>query len=609
MKKEVLREVLWSLSRRRKSKTRLFHMDDDVDRDQKADDDDDSSSLSWHCQEHLRAKGWQNAVCFSSAGWKRILAASASTTTRGGDAKRRTARVLDACERLLLNADFVEEEEEEEEEDDDGTPRLFVPSIPSTRRLANDDDDGGMTGPFVWQIMDARDVSRGKSTAATTTTKEAPRERRMLKVTMTDGYSRVIVLERMRWSNVDQAPERWERQLMPGTKVLVRDLKQSTTMRSGRMDEDLVVFADDERNFEILGGRVDKLKEKFEKTMRMKAASRFADDGFSLGDVCEAPKFQPFDDEAWKRLEKERKVKEEEERKEKEETERKEKMERRERERAARKELAREQRQQLAGESLEDYDYNDGDEKEDEMEPMRVKPKLPPKKKGAAAVAPATPSSPSVAASNQRKQQHRSKPTLPGNKRGATNKEENSDVLLETQKRQEQQRHEQQAKKERSKILEKLTRPPPRRVLDDASRDGGRGVGRGVGGGRGRDRTAADDSSDTHTLTLDQLRAKKLADRLDRERFTAPLGKVKASSSLGVETAAAAAAAARGNDQTQKKTPRGVPESSNTKKSRQSSSSSSNAAAGVVAQHLFQFSRPPTTTTTHRRREDFEREK
>ena len=546
-------------------------MDDDVDRDQKADDDDDSSSLSWRCQEHLRAKGWQNAVCFSSAGWKRILAASASTTTRGGDAKRRTARVLDACERLLLNADFVEEEEEEEEEDDDGTPRLFVPSIPSTRRLANDDDDGGMTGPFVWQIMDARDVSRGKSTA--TTTKEAPRERRMLKVTMTDGYSRVIVLERMRWSNVDQAPERWERQLMPGTKVLVRDLKQSTTMRSGRMDEDLVVFADDERNFEILGGRVDKLKEKFEKTMRMKAASRFADDGFSLGDVCEAPKFQPFDDEAWKRLEKERKVKEEEERKEKEETERKEKMERRERERAARKELAREQRQQLAGESLEDYDYNDGDEKEDEMEPMRVKPKLPPKKKGAAAVAPATPSSPSVAASNQRKQQHRSKPTLPGNKRGATNKEENSDVLLETQKRQEQQRHEQQAKKERSKILEKLTRPPPRRVLDDASRDGGRGVGRGVGGGRGRDRTADDDSSDTHTLTLDQLRAKKLADRLDRERFTAPLGKVKASL---IEDAAAA------RDETQKKT--FVPESSN------KSQLSSNAAG--VAQHLFQFSRP-----------------
>ena len=549
---------------------------DDVDRDQKADDD--SSSLSWHCQEHLRAKGWQNALCFSSPGWKRILAVSVSTTTRGGDAKRRTARVLHACERLLLNADFVEEEEEEEEEDDDGTPpRLFVPSIPSTRRPANDDDDG-VTGPFVWQIMDARDVSRGKSTAtattaATTTTKEAPRERRMLKVTMTDGYSRAIVLERMRWSNVDQAPERWERQLMPGTKVLVRDLKQSTTMRSGKMDEDLVVFADDERNFEILGGRVDKLKEKFEKTMRMKAASRFADDGFSLGDVCEAPKFQPFDDEAWKRLEKERKVKEEEERKEKEETERKEKMKRRDRERAARKELAREQRQRLAGESLEDYDYNDGDEKEDEMEPMRVKPKLPPKKKGAAAVAPAMPSSPSVAASNQRKQQHRSKPTLPGNKRGA-NKEENSDVLLETQKRQEQQRHEQQAKKERSKILEKLTRPPPRRVLDDASRDGGRGGGGRGGGGRGRDRTADDDSSDAHTLTLDQLRAKKLADRLDRERFTAPLGKVKASL---IEDAAAA------RDETQKKT--FVPESSN------KSHSSSNAAAGV-AQHLFQFSRP-----------------
>ena len=81
------------------------------------------------------------------------------------------------------------------------------------------------------------------------------------------------------------------------------------------------------------------------------------------------------------RLEKERKVKEEEERKEKEETERKRRWKGGEG-KSGKERVGEEQRQQLAGESLEDYDYNDGDEKEDEMEPMRVKPKLPPKKKG-----------------------------------------------------------------------------------------------------------------------------------------------------------------------------------------------------------------------------------
>ena len=269
MKKEVLiREVLWSLSRRRKkSKTRLFiwMMMSTATR---------RPMMMMMMMIRRRCRGIAKNTCARKGGKTRCafrrpggngFSLRVRRRRRAGrreeEDRTRVGRVRTTA---LESVDFVEEEEEEEEEDDDGTPRLFVPSIPSTRRLANDDDDGGgMTGPFVWQIMDARDVSRGKSTAATTAAKEA-RERRMLKVTMTDGYSRVIVLERMRWSNVDQAPERWERQLMPGTKVLVRDLKQSTTMRSGRMDEDLVVFADDERNFEILGGRVDKLKEKFE---------------------------------------------------------------------------------------------------------------------------------------------------------------------------------------------------------------------------------------------------------------------------------------------------------------------------------------------------------
>ena len=120
-------------------------MDDDVDRDQKADDDDDdSSSLSW--QEHLRAKGWQNAVCFSSAGWKRILAREPHACwTRAND-----------CSRFCV---------------------LHTFDAPSTAAAG---------GPFVWQINERR-VARGKSTAATTTTKEAPRRGRMLKVTMTSA--------------------------------------------------------------------------------------------------------------------------------------------------------------------------------------------------------------------------------------------------------------------------------------------------------------------------------------------------------------------------------------------------------------------------------------
>ena len=105
----------------------------------------------------------------------------------------------------------------------------------------------------------------------------------MLKATMTDGYSRVIVLERMRWSNgpgageVGKAVDARDEGFGERFETVYHESAQVGWTRTSR------VFADDERNFEILGGRVDKLKEKFEKTMRMKAASRFADDGFSLG--------------------------------------------------------------------------------------------------------------------------------------------------------------------------------------------------------------------------------------------------------------------------------------------------------------------------------------
>jgi hypothetical protein len=217
--------------------------------------------------------------------------------------------------------DFIEEEDDSEDEDSDDEERVFLPSVP------NKTQEGlkrNLEGPFVWQIVDARDVSQARMNDERKANEldfddfeedkeKSTNSRRMLKVTATDGYSEIVILERLGWSSVERARARWERQLTPGTKVLVKDLNEATSGGSalGRTNED-VVFADTDANFQILGGQVQKLKEKFEKKMRMKAASRFADDGFSLGDVGKAPKFQPFDDETWKQFEKERKVKEEE---------------------------------------------------------------------------------------------------------------------------------------------------------------------------------------------------------------------------------------------------------------------------------------------------------
>ena len=420
----------------------------------------------------------------------------------------------------------------------------------------------------MWQVVDAKDVSRAKkSEKANELSMEdyaddededanweeraekmlTTNNKRMLKVRMTDGYSEIDVLERVRWSKVDRAPSRWERQLMPGTKVLVRDLKVAFGPRgdggSGSSvvgtNEHYVAFADTDANFQVLGGQVERLKEKFEKKMRMKAASRFADDGFSLGDVGKAPKFQPFDAKTWKEFERERKAREEEERKEKEEQERKEKMERMRREKEARKELRRDRmRAEEREEDDEDDCEEEEEEEEEEMQPARAKPKLPPKRGVAALSQP-----PPAASSNQQQQQQqqqqkkqqRAKPSLPdGNKRGSNNKEENANALSEEKRKRQ---HEIQAKKERSKILEKLSRPPPQNddVRSQSGQRGGGGGGRGGRGGRGQrggsksdpptKRDEKIDDDDAPTLTMDQLRAKKLAEKLQRESFTAPLGR------------------------------------------------------------------------------------
>jgi len=473
-----------------------------------------------------------------------------------------------AIERALLSADFLEEDEDENEDDDDDEDEeepLFLPSIPNRRAALNALRDA-LKGPLVWQVVDAKDVSRAKkSEKANELSMEdyaddededanweeraekmlTTNNKRMLKVRMTDGYSEIDVLERVRWSKVDRAPSRWERQLMPGTKVLVRDLKVAFGPRGDGgngssvvgTNEHYVAFADTDANFQVLGGQVERLKEKFEKKMRMKAASRFADDGFSLGDVGKAPKFQPFDAKTWKEFERERKAREEEERKEKEEQERKEKMERMRREKEARKELRRDRMRAEEREEDDEDDCEEEEEEEEEMQPARAKPKLPPKRGVVALSQP-----PPAASSNhhhhhqqQQKKQQRAKPSLPdGNKRGSNNKEENANALSEEKRKRQ---HEIQAKKERSKILEKLSRPPPQNddVRSQSGQRGGGGGGRGGRGGRGQrggsksdpptKRDEKIDDDDAPTLTMDQLRAKKLAEKLQRESFTAPLGR------------------------------------------------------------------------------------
>ena len=467
-----------------------------------------------------------------------------------------------AIERALLSTDFLEEDKDED--DDDEEEPLFLPSIPNRRAALNTLRGDALKGPLVWQVVDAKDVSRAKkSEKANELSMEdyaddddedanweegaekmlTTNNKRMLKVRMTDGYSEIDVLERVRWSKVDRAPSRWERQLMPGTKVLVRDLKVAFGPcgdgGSGSSvvgtNEHYVAFADTDANFQVLGGQVERLKEKFEKKMRMKAASRFADDGFSLGDVSKAPKFQPFDAKTWKEFERERKAREEEERKEKEEQERKEKMERMRREKEARKELRRDRmRAEEREEDDEDDCEEEEEEEEEEMQPARAKPKLPPKR-GVVALSQPPPAASSNQQQQQQKKQQRAKPSLPdGNKRGSNNKEENANALSEEKRKRQ---HEIQAKKERSKILEKLSRPPPQNddVRAQSGQRGGGGGGRGGRGGRGQrggsksdpptKRDEKIDDDDAPTLTMDQLRAKKLAEKLQRESFTAPLGR------------------------------------------------------------------------------------
>ena len=521
--------------------------------------------------------------------------ASASSTTskwlkengwRVNEKKLTNTTSRDTIEQAILNMDFIEEEDDSEDEDSDDDERVFLPSVP------NKTQEGlkrNFKGPFVWQIVDARDVSRARMNDERKANEldfddfeedkeKSTNSRRMLKVTATDGYSEIVILERLGWSSVERARARWERQLTPGTKVLVKDLNEATSGGSalGRTNED-VVFADTDANFQILGGQVQKLKEKFEKKMRMKAASRFADDGFSLGDVGKAPKFQPFDDETWKQFEKERKVKEEELRKEREEAERKEKMERKERERAARKELERERRRGRAGEREEDDDDDEDEEEqeEEEMQPSRAKPRLPPKK-GAVTGAPSTPSQPlPVAASNQQQKQRSSKP---GNARGSNDEEKNDANALEKEKEQ----HEILAKRERSKILKLARGPPPPREDDDFRNKGGRGGrGRGQRGGKGdRADETEDDSRETKTLTLDQLRAKKLAEKLDRERFIMPLGSIKAS------------------EETMKTGRSQSSETSNRNQQKHSQRESQNLAA-----QIFSFARPTQTSAENERKE------
>jgi hypothetical protein len=209
------------------------------------------------------------------------------------------------------------------------------------------------------------------------------------------------------------------------------------------------------------------------------------------------------------------------------------------------------------------------------MQPSRAKPRLPPKK-GAVTGAPSTPSQPlPVAASNQQQKQRSSKP---GNARGSNDEEKNNANALEKEKEQ----HEILAKRERSKILKLARGPPPPREDDDFRNKGGRGGrGRGQRGGKGdRADETEDDSRETKTLTLDQLRAKKLAEKLDRERFIMPLGSIKAS------------------EETMKTGRSQSSETSNRNQQKHSQRESQNLAA-----QIFSFARPTQTSAENERKE------
>ena len=62
----------------------------------------------------------------------------------------------DTIEREMLNMDFIEEEDDSDDDDSDDDERVFLPSVP------NKTQEGlkrNLEGPFVWQIVEARDVS------------------------------------------------------------------------------------------------------------------------------------------------------------------------------------------------------------------------------------------------------------------------------------------------------------------------------------------------------------------------------------------------------------------------------------------------------------------
>ena len=114
-------------------------------------------------------------------------------------------------EREILNVDFIEEEDDSEDEDSDDEERVFLPSVP------NKTQEGGLKrnleGPFVWQIVDARDVSQARMNDERKANEldfddfeedkeKSTNSRRMLKVTATDGYSEIVILERLGWSSV-----------------------------------------------------------------------------------------------------------------------------------------------------------------------------------------------------------------------------------------------------------------------------------------------------------------------------------------------------------------------------------------------------------------------
>lgn len=265
------------------------------------------------------------------------------------------------CERVLLDFDFTDADDADGPNADDDEHDIF--GARPKKDLRNEAADR------VLQVVECEDVLKAKKqgnqgASALISIDECERDRdsrsnkRMLKVTLTDGYEEIICIERRKMKQFLE----WETRLVPGTKVLLKNV--------ARGGNNVYFVGDDEDDFVILGGVVHRLKAKYFETMRKKSLSEFADDGFSLavGIGGKAPKFQPFDKEKWKELERERQVREQKEREEKKEEEKKEK-----REKIAREKIAR---VELGHLSIDDVD------EEENLELFRARrPKLPPKKR------------------------------------------------------------------------------------------------------------------------------------------------------------------------------------------------------------------------------------